>query len=175
MSGPAWSDGREFNVGKDDSLYASTPPLEALRIIVSHAATQASDGTFSRGLMVNDVSRAYFYAKPQRKIFIELPPEDEEASAGEIGLLHVCLYGTRDAAKGWQNTLSQDLANIGYKRGVGHPAIFFHAEKDIMTLVHGDDYFSCGSDASLDWRDAELRKLYEIKSQRIACRDVGPE
>ena len=71
--------------------------------------------------------------------------------------------------------MSQDLASIGYKRGVGHPSTFYHADKDIMTLVHGDDYFSCGSDASLDWLDAELRKLYEIKSQRIACRDVGPE
>ena len=31
--------GREFNVGRDDALYASTPPLEALRLIVSHSAT----------------------------------------------------------------------------------------------------------------------------------------
>ena len=31
--------GREFNTSKDDSLYAATPPLEALRLIVSYAAT----------------------------------------------------------------------------------------------------------------------------------------
>ena len=35
--------GREFNIGRDDALYASTPPLEALRLIVSYAATQPSD------------------------------------------------------------------------------------------------------------------------------------
>ena len=36
--------GREFNTSKDDSLYAATPPIEALRIIVSHAATIKGGG-----------------------------------------------------------------------------------------------------------------------------------
>ena len=31
--------GTEFNSLKDDSLYAATPPLEALMLIVSYAAT----------------------------------------------------------------------------------------------------------------------------------------
>ncbi len=31
--------GRELNTYKDDSVYAATPPLEAMRIIVSCAAT----------------------------------------------------------------------------------------------------------------------------------------
>ena len=61
--------GREFNLGKDDTLYASTPPLEALRIIVSYAATHSEDG-HERMVMVNDVRRAYFYAKIQRDVYI---------------------------------------------------------------------------------------------------------
>jgi hypothetical protein len=36
--------GREFNVGKDDALYAATPPQEALRIIISHAPTYPECG-----------------------------------------------------------------------------------------------------------------------------------
>ena len=31
--------GKEFRTGPDDALFASTPPLEALRLIVSRAAT----------------------------------------------------------------------------------------------------------------------------------------
>ena len=57
--------GREFNIGRDDALYASTPPLEALRLIVSYAATQPSDGE-RRTIMINDVRRAYFDARIQR-------------------------------------------------------------------------------------------------------------
>ena len=95
--------GREFNTHKDDSLYAATPPLEALRIIISNAATIDRGGGQGRErrkeLMVNDVSRAYFYAPATRNIFIELPDEDEYAQEGEVGWLNVCLYGTRDAAR----------------------------------------------------------------------------
>ena len=31
--------GQEFNTGKNDELYASTPPLEALLFVISSAAT----------------------------------------------------------------------------------------------------------------------------------------
>ena len=54
--------GREFNVGRDDALYASTPPLEALRLILSYAATIPSEGA-KRMVMVNDVRRAYVFLR----------------------------------------------------------------------------------------------------------------
>ena len=54
--------GQEFNTGKDDELYASTPPLEALRFVVSTAATFTDSG-IKRHVMINDVKRGYFYAK----------------------------------------------------------------------------------------------------------------
>ena len=49
--------GREFNVGRDDARYASTPPLEALKRIVSHSAFHQESGQ-RRMLMINDVRRA---------------------------------------------------------------------------------------------------------------------
>ena len=39
--------GKEFRTGPDDALYASTPPLEALRVVLSRAAT-SDDGTTRR-------------------------------------------------------------------------------------------------------------------------------
>ena len=76
--------GREFAVGKDDALYAATPPLEALRIIISHAATIPESGP-ERVIMINDVRRAYFYAKIKRDVFIELPKEDPKHGTGLLG------------------------------------------------------------------------------------------
>ena len=61
--------------------------------------------------MVNDVRRAYFYAKAMRDIYVEIPAEDKEASGDVVGKLRLCLYGTRDAAKGWQETLSAHASN----------------------------------------------------------------
>ena len=40
--------GLEFNTHKDDSLYGATPPLEVLRLIISHAATIRRGG-WSKG------------------------------------------------------------------------------------------------------------------------------
>ena len=52
---------REYNGSKDDTLDASTPPLEALRMIVSHAHTiDPAKPQDRREIMVNDVRRAYF-------------------------------------------------------------------------------------------------------------------
>lgn len=108
---------------KDDSLHASTRPLEALRVILSDAATVENDQTdvtqCTREVTVNDVSRLYFYALATRSLFMKLPPEDEEASDGEVGRLNVCLYGTRDAARGCQRTLLEHLVELGFVRGRG--------------------------------------------------------
>ena len=117
--------GKEFKTTPDDALYASTPPLEALRMILSRAATIDAGGE-QREIMVNGVSRAYFYAKCTRCMYIELPEEDEKGDSSMLGRLRLCLYGTRDAAVNWQQTLSDHLARIGFKRGLGHPSVFHH-------------------------------------------------
>ena len=162
--------GREFNVERDDSLYASTPPLESLRIILSNAATWTKGQSETRkNVMINDVRRAYFYAKVSRDIYVELPAEDPDAGPDVLGKLELCLYGTRDAAKSWQETLSAQLISVGFVRGVGHPSVFHHVERDIMTLVHGDDYFSSGLQANLDWLEGELAASYEIQTQKIGA------
>ena len=158
--------GKEFRTGPDDALYASTPPLEALRVILSRAATVDVGGS-EREIMVNDVSRAYFYAKMTRPLYIEIPSEDPKASPELLGRLRLCLYGTRDAALNWQQTLSDHLVENGFVRGVGHPSVFHHSTRDIWTLVHGDDYCSAGAPTDLDWMQAMLAKKYEIKTQRI--------
>ena len=48
--------GKEFRTHADDALYASTPPLEALRPIVCRTATTDKE----RHIMINDARRAYF-------------------------------------------------------------------------------------------------------------------
>ena len=44
-------------------------------------------------------------------------------------------------------------------------------EKGIKTLVHGDDYFSSGSRASLDWLEKQLSEEYDIETQRVCGRE----
>ena len=98
---------------------------------------------------------------------VQLPREDPEAHPDYLGRLRLCLYGTRDAALCWQQTLAEHLIENGFTRGVGHPSVFFHAKRKIWTLVHGDDYCSAGTGENLDWLQDVLENKYEIKTQRI--------
>ena len=158
--------GHGFNVGRDDAFYASTPPLEALRLIVSYAAIQPMSGE-RREMMINDVRRAYFYVKIQRYVYIELPKEDPDHGKGMLGELKLSFYGTCDAAKGWQETLSSHLESIGFIRGRGHPSVFWLPEKEIKTWGHGDDYVSAGDETLMNCLEQQLSKAYEIQTQKL--------
>ena len=83
------------------------------------------------------------------------------------GKVEPCLYATRDAAKDWPETLSAQLGACGSHRGIGHPAVFGHPERDIMTLVQGDDYVSSGRQLDLDWMEVSLQTSYEIQTQKL--------
>ena len=93
------------------------------------AATQEREHHDQRGpsdkeVMINDVRRAYFNAKVTRDIYIEIPEEDKkEGESDMLGKLNLCLYGTRDAALNWQETLSSHLVSFGVRRGFGHPCV----------------------------------------------------
>ena len=60
--------GKEFNTGVDPTLFAATPPLEALKLLLSHAA-----GDERVHIMLSDFKRAYFNALAQREPYVDLP------------------------------------------------------------------------------------------------------
>ena len=65
--------GCEFAKEKRGELLAVTPPLESLRTIVAICAFYQSSGKPEDNfiLMSNDVSRAHFYARTARPIYIQ--------------------------------------------------------------------------------------------------------
>ena len=63
--------------------------------------------------MIHGVRRAFFHGKIPRDVYSELPEEDPGHGKGLLGKLKLCLYGTRDAANGWQETLSSHLESVG--------------------------------------------------------------
>ena len=66
---------KEYNAGKRPDLFAGTPPLEGVKLVISEAAT--SDH-MDHVLATIDVRRAYFYAQSKRRVFVELPAEDHQ-------------------------------------------------------------------------------------------------
>ena len=72
----------------EDSIFAPTPPLEALRTILSATATRnfwsdetwyaAPDSEARLQISMIDISRAYFNARTSEEnpVYVELPPQD---------------------------------------------------------------------------------------------------
>ena len=63
---------KQFRTGSDPDLFAATPPLEAMKLIISIAATRNARGRVDKKIMVNDVSRAYFYARSESPTYVEI-------------------------------------------------------------------------------------------------------
>ena len=146
-------------------LFSSTPPLEAMRLLCSLFATQkrSKHGELLKiGLW--DISRAHFYGVPKRKIYIELPSEEQAAEGGKnCGLLERSMYGTQDAPNIWQSHYSQILVEAGYERGKSNASVFYHHGHDVRIMVHGDDFLALGDQKHLRELEKLLKGAYELK------------
>ena len=46
---------------------------------------------------------------------------------------------------------------------MANPCVLYHRVKDIIIVVHGDDFPALGADVDLDWHEQTLPELCEIK------------
>ena len=160
--------GRELKRDRRDDLFAATPPLESLRMIMSICASNQREYQREKNfiVMTNDIKRAYFYAPATRPIFIKIPDEDwEDGDSERVGQLNLSLYGTRDAALNWSKTYSDALRTLGFTKGRASPCNFFHPSRRISVTVHGDDFTSTGQEVDLRWLDRQLRTKFDVKTE----------
>ena len=157
---------QEVAIGKIPELFAATPPIEYIRYLVSCCASSQWSKKPTR-VMVSDVKKAYFYAPATRRVFVALPPEDKGPGEEDMcGLLLKSLYGTRDAAFNWTAAYTSVMVDkLGFEKGESSPCSFFHPDRHLSTVVHGDDFVTEGERYQLDWLDVELRKHFEIKTE----------
>jgi len=157
-----------------ESFFAPTPPLEALRTVISMTATTMGrhrpnwNPTSAKRTQISglDITRAYFNAKcdPSRPTYVRLPTEDGDAET-KCGLLVNHMYGTRGAADGWQEEYSTTLVGLDFVQGDAHPNLFRHEGRQITCSVHGDDFTSTGPKDALDWFEEKIQEKYECTIQ----------
>ena len=153
--------GKEFNTGTDPTLYAATPTLEALKLLLGNAS---SNEKLNIHVMLSDVKRAYFHAEAQRELYARLPEEDSQYKPGWVGRLRLALYGTRDAAALWQECLAKHLIACGFVRGISTPCVYDHPTRHLRCLVHGDDYATAGALPDVRWLREQLNARFEMKT-----------
>ena len=97
---------QEFRHKGEGALFAATPPLESLKALIGtfvsevydqNASKRAQEDDTRMGIMLVDIKRAHFHAAAQRRLFVELPPEDPRYGENDLcGELLQSLYGTRE-------------------------------------------------------------------------------
>ena len=154
--------------GRDD-LFAATPPLEAKRMLLSRAATIIVGSCSRKLLFIIDAKKAHLNPRCREDVFIELP-EECGAGPGICGKLNFWLYGFRKAAVAWEELYSGRLVENCCKKGLTCVVVFYHAEKDISLVVHGDDFTFEGFGPDLVWIADLMRSWFEIKVRAL----LGP-
>ena len=165
---------RQIRRHGEEAIFAPTPPLEALRTVLSIAITTFGDDperdrdpNSEERFQVSfvDISRAYFNAKcdPEKPTYVELPPEDPDHGR-MCGLLQRHMYGTRAAADGWQQEYARTLTeDLGFEQGAASPCIFVHKTRNLTCSVHGDDFTFLSIDESLNCIQKRIQEHYEVK------------
>ncbi len=136
---------KEIATYKSDDFFAATPPLEALRLLLSMAASSEHHDI---KVEVLDARKAHLHAFADRTVFTRLPPEVDEP--GYCARLVRCLYGTRDAPKRWEAFLAEQLVALGFVRGRASPCCYYNAALGVRCIVHGDDFVLTGRACALD-------------------------
>jgi hypothetical protein len=107
-----------------------------------------------------DVRRAYFHANAQREVYVQLPEEDYEE--GMCGMLVKAMYGTRDAAQNWEVAHIEFMESAGFVKGTASPCVFYNSQRNIRSVIHGDDFTMLGSEEDLDWFSVKIEERFEV-------------
>jgi hypothetical protein len=116
------------------------------------------------------VKRAHFYSDATREIYVELPAEAKKPGEDVVGRLLKSLYGTRDAPLNWELQIQKVMLALGFKQGKSNPCIYYHAGRDLRTVVHGDDFTTAGTFDNIKWLHEELSKKWKCVERGI----LGP-
>ena len=155
---------KEFKTSSRPDLFAATPPSECLKLLLSKLAGKGK----GYKLLYADVSRAYFYARAIRPVYVRLPEEDqEEGDVDRCGRLLMSMYGTRDAAQNWSSEYAKTLVDAGFVRGKANPCLFSCASRDASVMVHGDDFVAVGPAAATAYVSKILGNKYKLKMETL--------
>ena len=161
--------GQEFAKGEvRDDLFAATPPLVATRMLLSRVASRGSRGPGNYRVLLLDVKKAFLYGKIRRRVYIELPAEDEMSKTGKyVGRLVKAMYGTRDAPQVWQTEVRKTMQEMGFEALVSTPCVYYHKEMDVRIVAHVDDMLCTGPKENLKKVHEDLEKKFKMKGQTL--------
>ena len=149
---------------KDDELYAGTPSLATLKLLLSWYCVIGSEMNV---IKVIDIKSAFLYGQARRNLFIELPDRDPQSGSCFVGRLKKAMYGTRDAPLIWRSTVDIFMKENGFTTVMTQPGVYFHAVRNVYVMTHVDDFLVTGSLVETTWFENLLKSQFEITSTTL--------
>ena len=140
-------------------------------MLIGEAATIEDE--HDKVVMINGVPKAFFEAPARREVCIELPEEEFEIPQDGndyVGYLEKSLYGTRDAAANFQQEIKMVMEKAGFSRGKYNASTYHHKDRQLKTMVHGDDFVTTGNRENIHWFQKQLEGRFEIKTTVVGSR-----
>ena len=138
-------------IASDDvaAVTSSTPPLEAIRLLLCAAMTWNCTPDDPYVVQFLDISRAHPHSKPLRDNIYIQGPKELGLAADECLLLLRSWYGTRDASQAFEKAVKEAFEARDFVTGTFSVCLFRHSTKPLCYLAHGDDYVGVGNGATL--------------------------
>ena len=76
------------------------------------------------------------------------------------------LYGLRTAASSWEKWYTKTMEEAGFVTGQATVSTFFHKEKNIRVVVHGDDFIIEGVECDFRWVEAIVKTRAMLGPER---------
>ena len=118
---------KEYKSHARPEFYASTPPLEALEVVLSEMSTGGgkgcATGRCAKGVLPCSSTKKSIRRTAARKNY-------QAGDENTCGLLQYSSYGTRDAAQNWEVELASALSDLKLTRGIACPSVWQGCIKD---------------------------------------------
>jgi hypothetical protein len=142
-------------------IFAPTAQSSSFRILCSIAAQQRLD------IQQIDVSTAFLNGELAEEVYVSLP--SIVPGSCRVWRLKKALYGLRQAAKAWNDKLTTELIELGWRQSGADPCLFYKGtfRDTVYFLVHVDDGIFVGMTTQVNAAKAEVASIFQIK-------DIGP-
>ena len=76
--------------------------------------------------------------------------------------VEINVWNTKCSAN-WEYAYSELMKSVGFQQGKSSPCVFWHKEREIRCVVHGDDFNVLGWQSQLDWFQKKIKTKFLSK------------
>ena len=142
-----------------DSIYASTPSLVTLRLLLVMALARSWE------ISPADISAAFLHASIEEPVFV-WPPSEYYSEGNCLWRLNRAMYGLRQSPKLWQEHFATVISKLGFRRCKSDSNLYCHKSRSLYVLAYIDDLLIVG--------DAKLKKEFiDALSKELLMKIIG--